>query len=81
MQNPAGMVKDRIGVSIIEAAEGQGLLKPGDTIVEATSGNTGIGLAMVGGGEGLQRLILTMPENMSQRATALLRAFGARAAC
>ena len=75
-QNPAGSVKDRIGVSIIDAAEAAGELAPGGTIVEATSGNTGIALAMVGAARGYQ-VVLTMPESMSKERRALLRAFGA----
>ncbi|GAB3591726.1 cysteine synthase A [Angustibacter peucedani] len=74
--NPANSVKDRIGVSIIDAAEASGELKPGGTIVEATSGNTGIALAMVGAARGYQ-VVLTMPETMSKERRALLRAFGA----
>lgn len=74
--NPANSVKDRIGVAIIDAAEASGELKPGGTIVEATSGNTGIALAMVGAARGYD-VVLTMPETMSKERRALLRAFGA----
>lgn len=74
--NPANSVKDRIGVAIVDAAEKSGALKPGGTIVEATSGNTGIALAMVGAARGYN-VVLTMPETMSKERRALLRAFGA----
>ena len=74
--NPANSVKDRIGVSIIDAAEASGELQPGGTIVEATSGNTGIALAMVGAARGYN-VVLAMPETMSQERKTLLRAYGA----
>jgi cysteine synthase A len=74
--NPANSVKDRIGVAIIDAAEASGELKPGGTIVEATSGNTGIALAFVGAARGYN-VVLTMPETMSKERKLLLRAFGA----
>ena len=74
--NPANSVKDRIGVSIIDAAEASGQLQPGGTIVEGTSGNTGIALAMVGAARGYN-VVLCMPETMSKERRALLRAFGA----
>ncbi len=75
-RNPGGSVKDRIAIAMVEEAERQGLLKPGDGIVEATSGNTGIGLAVVAAARGY-RLILTMPEDMSQERKALFRWMGA----
>lgn len=75
--NPAGSVKDRIGRAIIDAAEKSGALKPGGTIVEGTSGNTGIALAMVGAARSY-RVILTMPETMSAERRVLLRAYGAQ---
>jgi len=73
--NPGGSVKDRIALAMIEEAERQGRLKPGDTIVEPTSGNTGIGLAMVAAVKGY-RLILTMPEDMSVERRALVQRYG-----
>jgi cystathionine beta-synthase len=74
--NPGGSVKDRIGLAMIEAAEREGRLKPGGLIVEATSGNTGIGLALAAAVKGY-RCIFTMPDKMSQEKARLLRAFGA----
>ncbi|MDK8238322.1 cysteine synthase A [Actinomyces urogenitalis] len=73
---PASSVKDRIALSIVRAAETAGALKPGGTIVEATSGNTGVGLAMVGAALGY-RVVITMPETMSKERRAIMRAFGA----
>lgn len=74
--NPANSVKDRIGVAIVDAAEKSGKLRPGGTIVEGTSGNTGIALAMVGAARGY-RVVLTMPETMSNERRVMLRAYGA----
>jgi cystathionine beta-synthase len=74
--NPGGSVKDRIGLAMVEAAEKAGLLKPGGTIVEATAGNTGVGLALVAAVKGY-RLIVVLPDKMSAEKIALLRAYGA----
>src|SRR5207344_1328812 len=74
--NPGGSVKDRIGLSMIEAAERDGLLKPGGTIVEPTSGNTGVGLALAAAQKGY-RLVFVMPDKMSQEKISMLRAYGA----
>lgn len=76
MRNPCGSIKDRVGIAMIEAAERRGVLRPGMTIVEATGGNTGIGLAFAAAIRGY-RLMLTMPESMSKERLALLRHFGA----
>jgi cystathionine beta-synthase len=76
LQNPAGSIKDRIGLSMIEEAERRGVLKPGGTIVEATAGNTGLGLALVALQKGY-RLVLVLPDKMSQEKIFNLRAMGA----
>lgn len=75
--NPGGSIKDRVAISMIEEAEKRGDLKPGGTIVEATSGNTGVGLALVGAVKGY-KCIFVMPVKMSEEKRALLRAYGAR---
>jgi cysteine synthase A len=74
--NPSASVKDRLGIGIVDAAEASGELKPGGVIVEGTSGNTGIALAMIGAARGY-RVIIAMPETMSKERRALLRAYGA----
>ncbi|MEN6644052.1 MAG: cysteine synthase A [Armatimonadia bacterium] len=74
--NPGGSIKDRIALHLIECAEKQGVLKPGDAIVEPTSGNTGIGMALVGVQKGY-RVVICMPENMSEERKKIIRALGA----
>ncbi len=74
--NPAGSVKDRVALNMVLVAEREGVLKPGGTIIEPTSGNTGIGLALVAAARGY-RLILTMPETMSQERRRMIKAYGA----
>ncbi|MBR1550774.1 MAG: cysteine synthase A [Muribaculaceae bacterium] len=75
--NPGGSVKDRVALAMIEDSEQRGILKPGDTIIEPTSGNTGVGLAWVGTSRGYH-VILTMPDTMSLERRSLLKAYGAR---
>ena len=75
--NPGGSIKDRIALAMVEAAEVSGALKPGGTIIEPTSGNTGVGLAMVAAVKGYQ-LVLVMPDSMSIERRRLMLAFGAR---
>src|SRR5438445_12259379 len=74
--NPGGSVKDRVAVAMIQDAERRGLLRPGGTIIEATAGNTGVGLAMVAAVKGY-RCIFVMPDKMSQEKISLLKAYGA----
>ena len=76
LMNPGGSIKDRIGVSMIEEAEKRGDIRPGDTLVEATAGNTGLGLALVAAQKGYH-LILVLPDKMSQEKIFNLRAMGA----
>src|SRR5438477_5800823 len=76
-QNPGGSVKDRIGRSMIEAAEREGKIGPGSTLVEATAGNTGLGLALVAASKGY-KLVLVIPDKMSQEKLVHLRALGAQ---
>ena len=76
-QNPGGSIKDRIAVSMIEEAERDGRLKPGGTLVEATAGNTGLALALVGGQKGY-KVILVIPDKMSQEKIFHLKALGAQ---
>src|SRR5215471_8822967 len=75
--NPGGSVKDRAAIAMIDAAERDGLLQPGGTIIEPTSGNTGIGLALVAAVKGY-RLVLTMPDTMSEERRSLLLGYGAQ---
>ena len=77
-QNPGGSIKDRIGVSMIESAERDGRLKPGGTVVEATAGNTGLGLALVARAKGY-RVVLVVPDKMSSEKVLHLKAMGAEA--
>src|SRR3990170_4038630 len=76
LMNPGGSIKDRIGISMIEEAERRGDIRPGDTVVEATAGNTGLGLALVAAQKGYH-LILVLPDKMSQEKIFNLRAMGA----
>src|SRR5437667_9864610 len=75
-QNPTGSIKDRIALSMIEAAEREGMLQPGGTVIEATAGNTGLGLALVAAAKGY-RVLLVIPDKMSQEKIFHVRALGA----
>ena len=75
--NPGGSVKDRIAIKMVEDAEKEGRIKPGDTLIEATSGNAGIGMALVGAVKGY-KIIITMPEKMSREKEVVLEALGAK---
>ncbi len=75
-QNPTGSIKDRIALSMIEAAEKEGRLEPGGTVIEATAGNTGLGLALVAAAKGY-RVVLVIPDKMSQEKISHVRALGA----
>src|SRR5438094_7434368 len=75
-QNPTGSIKDRVALAMIEAAEREGKLEPGGTIIEATAGNTGLGLALIAGAKGY-RCLLVIPDKMSQEKIAHVRALGA----
>ena len=75
-QNPGGSIKDRVALSMIEAAEKEGLLKPGGTIIEATAGNTGLGLALIAAQKGY-KVVLVVPDKMSREKIFHLRALGA----
>src|SRR5207237_1718503 len=75
-QNPGGSIKDRIALSMVEAAENDGKLLPGGTVIEATAGNTGLGLALVAGAKGY-RVLLVIPDKMSQEKISHVRALGA----
>src|SRR5438046_10633356 len=76
-QNPGGSIKDRIGLSMVEAAEREGKLRPGGTVIEATAGNTGLGLALVAGAKGY-RVLLVIPDKMSQEKISHVKALGAK---
>src|ERR1700710_3199055 len=75
-QNPTGSIKDRVALAMIEAAEQEGKLQPGGTVIEATAGNTGLGLALIAGAKGY-RIILVIPDKMSQEKISHVRALGA----